>query len=60
MNENTRSCGECRTGFLPDKYHPHQQYCKNCGRIVKKKKMREWRKNNPDYHTEYMKEYYNI
>lgn len=56
-------CPCCQRSFVPDKYHPGQQYCSTleCKRLrqqrYKQSYNREWRHNNPDYFQQYWRDY---
>ena len=49
-----KPCENCREPFTPNKYTPHQKYCKTCSKSSHKKQKEVWRLN---YGREYMKKY---
>ena len=52
-----RACKICQNTFTPKV--PWQQVCEDpeCKRQYKLQRNRRWRKKNPDYHSEYMRQY---
>ena len=51
MNTVQKPCLICRRKFKRDKFHPHQKICfrNDCRREHKKRLLKKWRNNHPDY-----------
>lgn len=63
MSAGQHRCSACGTPFMPNRFHPQQQFCSqaDCRRSRKQayKKLynRQWREANPDYFRQYWLEY---
>jgi len=56
--EQDKTCECCNQTFTPSRFHPHQKYCKECGKNKKREKIREWfKKNGREYMRKYMRHY---
>jgi hypothetical protein len=60
-NDSPKPCECCRELFTPNKYTPHQKYCKNCSKTSHKKLKDAWRlTNGREYMRKYMQAYRRI
>ena len=63
MVQVIKRCPQCESLFLPNKFHPKQQYCSapECQESRRKRYKsdynRQWRTENPDYYKEYWANY---
>ncbi|MFM7199238.1 MAG: hypothetical protein ACKO6N_00455 [Myxococcota bacterium] len=63
MSAGQQRCSACGSLFVPNRFHPQQQFCSHaeCRRARKQayKKVynRQWREANPDYFRQYWLEY---